>query len=104
MTEKNFKIYIDDLYRIIVYLKTENGQITNFVVKLEFFYETKWMEVERFDCFHDCIHKDILGMNKIKKRTIWYKHLTSYKDGLNVAINDFRENYLFYIERFLNEK
>ena len=60
-------------------------------------------EVERYDCYHDVIHKDILSKNSTKKRVIEYEYLDA-KSGLNVAIKDFKENYEFYIWRFTNEK
>ncbi len=103
MPRKNFKIYLHDVLRIIVYIETDGGKIINFVVKLEYFYKNNWLEVERYDCFHGQVHKDILNFKKRKKRTIRYP-LTDNKSGLNIAINDFKENYNFIVWRFLNEK
>ncbi len=87
----------------LVYIETNGSFIINFVVKLEYFYQNKWFQVERYDCFHGSVHKDILNMNGSKKRVIKYP-LVDRKSGLSIAIKDFKENYNFIIWRFLNEK
>ena len=103
MPEKRYKIYLNDFLRIIVYIETDEGNILNFVVKLEYFYKNQWFEVERYDCYHGYVHKDILNANGKKVRTIKFP-LVDNKAGLNIAIKDFKENYNFIIWRFTNEK
>jgi hypothetical protein len=72
------------------------------VVKLEFLYRNHWIEIERFDCYHHMIHKDILNRKGEKKRIIKYGNIDK-KAGLTFAIADFQENYNFYIWRFIND-
>ena len=99
---KNYKIYLDDVIRIIVYFLSDGNEILKFVVKIEYFYNNEWIEMERYDCYHDCIHKDILNKKGKKKRQIKYV-LADLKSGLNFAIKEFKENYKFILWRFLNE-
>ena len=57
----------------------------------------------RYDCFHGSVHKDIMNMKGAKIRTIKYP-LVDKKSGLNMAINDCKENYNLILWRFQNEK
>ncbi len=102
MPDKNYKIYLNQVTRIIVYFSSDGNKILKFVVKLEYYYNNEWSEVERFDCHHSSIHKDILNKKGKKKRVVTYD-LVDTKSGLNFAIKDFKENYIFFTWRFLNE-
>jgi hypothetical protein len=102
VSEKDFKIYLNDIVRIIVYLETKSGRIKNFVVKLEFYYNNEWHEVERYDCFHGHVHKDIFDRKGDKKRVIIYPLLDKTL-GLNMAINDFKDHHDHILWRFLND-
>lgn len=79
-----------------MYIEADEGHILNFVVKLEYFYNNHWLEVERYDCFHGHVHKDILNLNGKKVRTVKFS-LVDKKAGLIIAIKDFKENYNFII-------
>jgi len=102
MPEKDYYITLNEIVRIFVYLDTNKKEVKRFVVKLELLNNGKWINVERYDTHHDCIHKDIMGKDGKKKRSIIYEHLNS-ESGVNVAIKDFRENYQIYIWRYLND-
>jgi hypothetical protein len=102
MPEKNYIIIINDYTRIVVYFKSDKNKVLNFIIKIEYFFNNKWLEVERYDCYHGVIHKDILNKYENKKRTIKYIFLDK-KSGLNVAIRDFKDNHEFIIKRFINE-
>lgn len=102
MSEKDYKIYLNDILRIIVYLETKGGNIKNFVVKLELYHINEWLEVERYDCFHGHVHKDIFDRNGQKKRKIIYP-LVDKTLGLNMAINDFKDNHDQILWRYLND-
>jgi hypothetical protein len=103
MPEIDYHVFITEFVRILVYFGSEGKEVNNFVVKLEYYHRGIWVEVERYDCFHGVVHKDILNRKGAKKRVIRFEHL-DVKSGLNVAIKDFKENYDFYIWRFTNEK
>lgn len=86
-----------------MFFASERKDVNNFVVKLEYYYNGQWREIERYDCFHNVVHKDVLDRKGNKKRIIKFELLNA-KSGLNVAINDFKENFEFYIWRYTNEK
>ena len=52
MQEKNYTIRINEYIHIVVFFKTDGNRVMNFVVKIEYFYRNKWLEVERYDCYH----------------------------------------------------
>ncbi len=103
MPEVNFHIYLNKFIRILVYFDNEGKEVSTFVVKLEYYFSGKWMEIERYDCYHNKVHKDILNRKGKKKRVVSFEYL-DIKSGLNAAIKDFKENYENYIWRFVNEK
>lgn len=103
MFEKHYIQYFSDFIRMSVNFYTDNGNITNFIVKLECLLGLKWLEVERFDCFHGVIHKDILSRKGGKKRMVRFANVDR-KTGLNFALADFRENHGIYVGRFINEE
>ena len=73
------------------------------MVKIEYFFNNSWHEMERYDCGHGYVHKDRIGQNGHKKLTIKYKHL-DFKMGLNYAIYDFKKNHASIVQRYLHEK
>lgn len=103
MPERDFIIFINEMTRLFVYFNYNKTELLNFVVKLEIYFMNKWTEIERYDCYHSVVHKDILNKKGEKIRTVSYP-LVDQKSGVNFAINDFRENHEIYIWRFLNEK
>lgn len=103
MPEKDYIIFINDFTRLYVYFNYYKSELLSFVVKLEIFYLNRWIEIERYDCYHGIVHKDILNKKGKKVRTISFP-LVDVKAGVNFAVKDFRENYELYIWRFLNGK
>jgi len=78
----------------------------DFVVKLNFIIDSQIFEVVRFDPAHGGVHKDVLRPDG-KKEYIRLFHYLSFKQGVDLAINDIEEHWEFYIERFkkwLNEE
>ena len=101
MPEKQFIIILNESTRIVVFLKTKQGKPVKFTIKLEIFINKKWVEIERYDTHHNCVHKDILNKSGKKKRVIKYEFI-DIKSGLNMAIEDFDENHEIYTRRYLN--
>lgn len=102
MPEKDYTVILDNQSRIFVFFETRKGKIEKFVVKLESWINDHWFEIARYDTHHQCVHKDILSKNGFKKRTVFYK-LLDKQSGIDVAINDFYDNYQNYVSRYLND-
>lgn len=83
-----------------VYFKTEKGEVMEFVVKLLCEFDGKYYEVLRYDSGHGCPHKDILNTEGGIIRKVWYDFLDN-SQALTTAIADIKDNYEFYIERYL---
>jgi len=101
MPKKDYRIYLNETTRIVVHFENDKRKILKFVVKLEILINNKWVEIERYDTHHNCVHKDIIGKDKMKKKTVFYD-LVNNESGLNMALKDFKENYEIYIWRYLN--
>ena len=102
MPDKDFYITLDEITRIFVYMRTDKSDVKRFVIKLELLINNKWVNIERYDTHHGHVHKDILTKSGKKKRSISYEFLHN-KSGVDVAINDFTENYQICIRRYLND-
>lgn len=83
-----------------VHLKTEKGEVKEFVVKLLCEFDGKYYEVLRYDSGHECPHKDILNTEGAVIRKVWYDFLDN-SQALTMAITDIKDNYEFYRERYL---
>lgn len=100
MPEKEYFLRLDEVTIIYVYLKTDRGEVIEFVVKLLAVFEDKWHEILRYDSGHDCPHKDILNIDGEIIRKVWYDFLDNSR-ALSMAIQDLKDNYEFYKERYL---
>ena len=85
---------------VYVYLKTEKGEVKEFVVKLLCEFDGEYYEVLRYDSGHECPHKDILNVDGAVIRKVWYDFLDN-SQALTMAITDIKDNYEFYRERYL---
>ena len=99
MPKKYYKIELLGGAAVHVYFETASGIIINFVVKLVFEINNRYYEIIRFDSAHGCPHKDVLNVEGKVIRKIWYDFL-DYKQALDVAIKDLKDNHELYIERF----
>ena len=102
MPEREIEILLNDITRIFIYLLTKSSDLENFVIKLEYFHNGKWREIQRYDCEHGAVHKDILNREGKKIRDSIYR-LVDKKSGLDMAIQDFKQNYEIYVWRYINE-
>lgn len=77
----------------------ERNAIIGFVVQ----YETKigdtWYPVVRYDTAHGAAHKDIFDINGLREKV--FLGITDYKEALNLADIDVKENWLSYKKQFL---
>jgi len=106
MPEKNFIIEIIANVFIFVYFETQKGQVGKFVVKLNMVKGDKLFEIARYDSGLHSPHLDILHPDGSKKRIIDFSMLENAQ-AMNVAIEDFTNNWEFYLgrwEKWLKEK
>jgi hypothetical protein len=99
LTKKVFFTWLDAYSRISVEFQRDRKDIESFVVKLEVLRGIGWKEVQRFDTFHDCVHKDLIAPNGEKQRSIRYEYLEA-SAGLTTAIRDYKEHFRSYIRRW----
>ena len=99
MAKRFFRIRLSEDSEIQVFIETASGLIISFVVKLVLRINSAQYEVIRFDSGHNCPHKDILDASGKSTRKIWYDFLGN-KEALNLSIQDLKDNYKLYIERF----
>ncbi len=103
MPEKYYEKIINEITKIIVFFETESGRVANFVVKLLLLVGDNWKELQRYDCYHKVVHKDVFNKNgkKISQKRF---ELVDAPSGLTMAIEDFTENYNVIIWRYLNDQ
>jgi len=99
MPPKSFIIPLFENVFVLVYFVTEKGTIGRFVAKLNIFKDDKYIEIARYDSGLHAPHLDILRPNGIKERTIDYSILDN-DQALNIASQDFKNNWNVYIERW----
>ena len=99
MPEKTFIIEINPNVFIFVYFVTEKGEVGNFVIKLNVIKGEKVFELARYDSGLHGPHLDILHPVGSKKRTIDFNMLENAQ-AMNVAIQDFANNWELYLERW----
>ena len=99
MPEKIYTIeLVGDIF-ILVYFITEKGEVGNFVVKLNMVIGDSIFELARYDGGFHAPHLDILKPDGSKYRTVDYDTLANAQ-AVNVAIEDFRNNWEYYLERW----
>ena len=99
MPEKSFIIRLSATAFIFVCFVTERGNVGKFVAKLNIKRNGKYIEIARYDSGLHKPHLDIIGPDGSKKRTIDYSILED-DQALNVAIQDFKNNWNVYVERW----
>ena len=99
MPEKSFIIRLSATAFIFVYFDTERGNVGKVVAKLNIIRNGKHIEIARYDSGLHEPHLDIIGPDGGKKRIIDYSILEN-DQALNVAIQDFKNNWSVYKERW----
>ncbi len=100
MGEKIFTHELDELNSIYAYIKTVNGKVKSFVVKLACTIGDKEVEVLRFDSGHGTPHVDYLNSKGDVVQKDWLKYLTN-EQALTIALDDIKTNYQLHRERFI---
>jgi hypothetical protein len=98
MPKTRYEQLLGNSARMLVEFEVDHGDVVRFVVKLERSIAERWIELQRYDCYHGCVHKDVLRIGVGKVRTVRFEFLDPAA-GLNTAIRDFQENFRQYIGR-----
>jgi hypothetical protein len=99
MPEKSFIIKIIEGVTIFVYFLTIRGRVERFVIKLNFMSGKKLFEIARYDSGLHTPHLDLLRPDGKKDRMIDLSILEN-SQAMNVAIEDFTNNWSQYVERW----
>ncbi|MEI7638749.1 MAG: hypothetical protein WCJ37_15670 [Syntrophus sp. (in: bacteria)] len=99
MPKKIYTIEIAKDVFILVYFVTEKGAVGRFVVKLNIIIGDVTFELARYDGGLHEPHLDIIKPDGSKYRTVDYSALENAQ-AVNVAIQDFSNNWELYLERW----
>lgn len=103
MPEKRYQILLDKENLIFVYFETIKGRVSEFVVKYITFIEGEMFEVLRFDSAHGTPHIDVIAPDGETKQKIWLEQLSNER-ALEYAVNDIKDHYSDYRDKFLQWK
>ena len=90
---------MSDFAFVFVYFLTNKGEVGKFVVKLNILLGEKILELARYDSGLHAPHLDILHPDGSKKKIVDYSMLENAQ-AINVAIEDFSNNWELYWERW----
>lgn len=99
MPPKEYQFWLDENVYVVVYLWPQQRTVLEFVVKLHLIYQDKTYEVLRFDTAHGGPHKDVLHPDGSKYLVKHFLYLDN-NQGLTFALDDIKEHWKSYIERF----
>ena len=100
MDERDFFIPLRKIDAAIrVRYQKEHGQVFRFLVQLEAYLDETWTPVSRYDNAHGFIHRDDLrpDSTELKSPPMTFDNNQA---AVEYAIEDFRLNCRFYIERY----
>ncbi len=99
MDEREYFLLLPNGAIIRVRYAKDRGRILWFTVQLEAFLNADWCPISRYDTSHGFVHRDDIKPNgdQIKSLPMSF---SDNETALNFAIDDFRLNYLLYIERY----
>jgi len=74
------------------------GRVSRFIVQLEVLAEGKWRPVVRYDTSHRFAHRDLY---RARGRAVKSDLKMTFEEALTYALDDLRENWESYREKFL---
>lgn len=95
---KEFYIPLKAGFYVAVRIGILNGQILGFAVRLMLEGDPD-KNIARYDTAHNYPHRDVLGCRKGLLRKDWLEGI-DLKEALEIAIDDFKNNYERYREIF----
>ena len=103
MKEIEFISSLDNqnLNRLRVRLKTENGELTDIMYQFESLINTKWIAIIRYDCAHGFFHRDVLQPNGDKEKQLI--EMDSLKSASRYAEQDLKDRWEWYKERYIKK-
>ena len=86
-----------------VRIRTERGQVVDFVVQYETTVGGRVYPVVRYDGSHGRVHRDVLDAHgeTIEGGKQWFPEHLSLADGVELARSDFLKNWARYRDMFL---
>ena len=103
MNEKEFYIYLGNLYRdrIRLHFITDKGEIIDLVLQYETIIHEKWVAIVRYDCAHGFFHRDMMYPNGDKEKKII--EVPSLKFAVTFAKQDMEDKWEWYKENYLKK-
>jgi hypothetical protein len=100
MPEREWTIFLKDGSRIVVLLDTLKSDTRSFSVVLISEIDGQEVCVTRYDTAHAQPHRDVLGRRAGLIEKEWLL-LSNNRDAFSYAVADLRENYVRYIQFYL---
>jgi hypothetical protein len=82
-------------------IRTDHGQVVDFVVQYETEIAGTFVAVVRYDASHGHGHRDLLSIDGSTIRKDWLPAHLDLKECLDYAADDLRSNWRRYREQFL---
>lgn len=103
MKEKEFELFLDknEVERLRVRMKIENGELIDVVFQYESFIGNKWYPIVRYDCAHGFFHRDTMKPNGDKEKQVI--EIPNLKDAAKYAEQDLKDRWEWYRERFIKK-
>ncbi len=81
--------------------RSEKGRVLKFTVQFETLLEGQWRPVVRYDTAHGYVHKDLIHPHQRQGKIFIVAQ--SFNEGLTLAEEDIRRNWMKYKAAFLKE-
>ena len=100
MKDIEYERQLDFDARMRARYRVARGRVSRFIVQLEVRAEGKWRPVVRYDTSHRFAHRDLY---RRRGRADKSDLKMSFEEALTHALDDLRENWELYREKFLGE-
>jgi len=96
--ETSFEVLLDRDVALRIRFSRQRGVIIAFVVQLEYWIESRWYPIIRYDTAHGYAHCDVLKPDGSQEKL--RLHVQDLNAALTYAQDDLRSNFRYYCERF----
>ena len=97
MPDKAYRIFLEKGFVIAVSIAMVEGRVVGFVVRLIHIQGEEERDLAPYDTAHGLPHLDLLTREGKVREKRWIEGL-SFGQALNMAIEDFRQNYEKYVD------
>jgi hypothetical protein len=98
LKEIEYERQLDTDARLRVQYQVSRGRVVRFTVQLEVLIDDQWEPVVRYDTAHQFAHRDLYRPGR---RVIKTDLKITFEEALSYALNDLRDNWESYRDRFL---